>query len=499
MKKVTLIAAIVASLLVAGVAAGQGALSVPGSGWWSGEQVQNVGTSSATIQVTAYDAASTATFSANTTLAVGGSKTFVPSDFASMPSGFQGSAVVSSDQPIKAIVNVTNRQSGVNGVAGGLAAGQYQGMETGSTSLNFPIAKNNYFNKTTTFYIQNTGAAAATATATFIFAGTSYVYTTPSIGPNQMVMFTAVNATAPSGNTNGNGSLAVTSAQPLVGAVMEHFTTEAVGTVLQATRGFSSNDYDTKFFVPLVKNTYFNRFTGLQVMNVSASSVNITVTYQATTNVATGCAGGTFVDTATNVAPNASNTFVQLGTASHLPVGCLGSATVEATGNVVGVVNESYTSAYVAAGHKQEATTYSAMASKNATTKISFPLYKEDSFNKGAGLQIQNVGAVAATNVVLVFSGPTGSYTTVPQTIPAGGALNLVDVRNKAASFWSGTAMTPTALGCTATGCTANGVFGVTITSDQPIVGMANESTYPFTAPRIAQDKSNYEGFNLTP
>jgi hypothetical protein len=72
-----------------------------------------------------------------------------------------------------------------------------------------------------------------------------------------------------------------------------------------------------------------------------------------------------------------------------------------------------------------------------------------------------------------------------------------VDVRNKAASFWNGTAMTPAALGCTASGCGNNGTFSVVVTSDQPIVGLVNESTYPFTAPRILQDKNNYEGFNL--
>ena len=77
--------------------------------------------------------------------------------------------------------------------------------------------------------------------------------------------------------------------------------------------------------------------------------------------------------------------------------------------------------------------------------------------------------------------------------------MTLVDVRLKGASFWNGTAMTPAALSCTSSGCGSNGVFGVTIESNLPVVAIANESTYPFSAPRISQDKNNYEGFNLTP
>ena len=74
-------------------------------------------------------------------------------------------------------------------------------------------------------------------------------------------------------------------------------------------------------------------------------------------------------------------------------------------------------------------------------------------------------------------------------------------MRLKSTTIWEGTAMTPAALACT-TGnyvCRANGLMGVIVQSTGgSIVGMANESTYPFTSPRIQQDKNNYEGFNLS-
>jgi hypothetical protein len=77
--------------------------------------------------------------------------------------------------------------------------------------------------------------------------------------------------------------------------------------------------------------------------------------------------------------------------------------------------------------------------------------------------------------------------------------MTFVDVRTKPASFWNGTAMTPAALGCDAAGCDGNGVFGITVTADQNVVAIANESPYPFAASRVYQDKNNYEGFNLVP
>jgi hypothetical protein len=313
----------------------------------------------------------------------------------------------------------------------------------------------------------------------------------------------ASNVAPPSGN-GVVGSLSVTSGQPMAGVVLEYVGGENPATVVQATRGFASAEAGTSVYAPIIKNNFFNRFTGVQVQNVSGGAINITVTYTAIAGGA--CPGGSFVDNATAVAAGASATFVQGTGSSSVPAGCLASATIVGTGNVLAIVNEAYTAGFLAAnpGRAQEATTYHGIPSSSTTTKISVPLFKEDSFNKGTGLQVQNVGGSAA-NVVLTFTGPTGTYTSVSQSIPAGSSMTFIDVRKKPAGFWSGTAMTPAALGCTGTGgeagniCGSNGVFGVIVTADQPIAAIANESTYPNTAPRISQDKNNYEGFNLVP
>lgn len=489
MKKIVTYLVLIAVLVSATVAFAQTGL--PGSGWWSGEQIQNVGSSDANVTVVAYDMSSSNTYTANATVSSGAAYTFTPNDFASMPDGFQGSAVVSADQPIKAIVNVTNRQSGSLGVAGGKAAAQYQGIDGSmvDTTLYFPLVKGDHYGKTTTFYIQNAGTSAATATATFTMRnGDTHVYTTPSIGPNQMVAFSVFDAGtySPSSNDGRVGGLVVTSSQPLAGTVLEHYTTESPATIAQGTRGFTSADFDTKAYAPVIKNSRFNRFTGIQVQNVSGGDVDITVTYAGT---AGACAGNTYTDSVTGVADGTSHTFVQLPGQTNLPSDCTASATIEATGNIVAIVNEAYVSSYVSAGNDQRAVTSSAIPASSATTKISVPLFKDDRFEKRTGLQIQNVGSAQATNIVATFVCSGGaSFTAVskPQTVDAGAAVLFYHPSTQGSMFEAANPFASDNVNCS-----------VTVTADQPVVAIANESVTPGAA--LAQDNNNYEGFNLTP
>ncbi len=152
-------------------------------------------------------------------------------------------------------------------------------------------------------------------------------------------------------------------------------------------------------------------------------------------------------------------------------------------------------------GQADEVTAYNAIPSGSSTTKLSVPLFKEDSYSKGTAISIQNVSQVDAANIVITLTGPTGTYKSKPISIDPNSAYVAFDLRLKPSTFWDGTALNPTVLGCdnSTRGCGANGVFSVIVTSDQYIVGVANESTYPIEKPLINQDKSNYEAFNLTP
>jgi hypothetical protein len=500
MKKasVSVIVSILAIVLLMGTALAAPS-DLPGSGWWSGETIQNVGTDQAQIDITAYDSASSNTYSTSDTIDSGANKTYLPNSFTGMPAGFQGSAVVSSNSDIRAIVNITNRYATIGSDTFGdpstpsAAAGQYQGINEPDTTLVFPLIKNNSFTKTTSLYVQNAGSAAATAQVVFYMAAGTYTYTTPSISPGAMAVVNPSVTGMPDGNT-AKGSAVVSSAQPLAGTSLEYIQGEANATVVQATRGFTPADYDTKLYAPTNKNNRAGRFTGLQVQNVSSGAIDVTVNY---VGVGGTCVGKTFSDSHSGLAAGASWTFP----ASALDDNCNASATVTGTGDIVGIVNESYTSAFLISNptRHQEATVYFGSPAGKASDFISLPLFKEDANSKGTGLSVQNVGSGDA-HVTLTFANSVGTFTTVVQTIGAGSAQVFLDVRNQPASFWNGTAMTPALLGCTnsTSGCGAKGNFAVLVSSDQPVVAIANESTYPVTAPRISQDKSNYEGFNLS-
>jgi len=483
MKGLTLtLTALVIAALAINVVLAQGTL--PGSGWWTGEQVQNVGDARANVVITVYDKNTSQTWTATRQIDPGASYTFTPFDTELSNMAAQGSAIVSADQPIKAIVNVTNVKAGSFGQEGGKAAAQYQGVDASATSttLLFPLVKGDYYGNTTSFYVQNAGSAAATAQAVFkMRTGAVYTYTTPSIGPGQMVVFSIYDAGyTPPANPDGRvGSLIVTSAQPLAGVSLEHKTVENPATLLQGTRGFTSADYDTKAYAPVIKHQWYGRFTGIQVQNPGTSDITVTVTYKGTSGT---CNGRTYTESH-SVPAGGAYTFVQFAGYTPLEPPCLASATIEGTGEFVALVNEGALSGYTPAG-----ITYSAIPNKSATTKVSAPLFKDNYYNNTSGLQIQNVGTARATNVVATFKCTTvggSSFTAVsqPRAIDPGAAYLFFRPSTMAGVFTSSNPFVSDRVNC-----------AVTVTGDQPIVVIVNEMGWG-----VSMDDNNYEGFNLTP
>jgi hypothetical protein len=455
---------------------------LPGTGYWFGATHQNVGDGPATIAVTAYDSATSATYTYTpAALAAGASINVGPNEIPGLPAGFIGSIVTSSDQPLVALVNVTNRPAAGFGDPNGLAAAIYSGVDgaNASTSLSFPLAKHNHFNKTTTFYLQNAGTAAATIDVTFSFNGTEYDYTSPSINPGQMVAVDPGMTTPPVPSGNGNvGAMSLTSAQPIAGAMLEHEHSASVGTVLQGSSGFAPNELGQTVYCPTIKKSHFGRTSGLQVQNAHNAAQDITVTYVGTS--------GTFVSTVNGVAPGASVTFIN---DPAITSGTLFSAEVEGSaGPVAAIVNESE---LPLVNQNQTSSTYNCQAASTASTTLSYPAYKENRFGRTTALQIQNVGSAAANNVVLTFTDNNGAVrTTNAQTIAAGASSVYVCVSANA-GLWNGTAL-------------ASGTLsGVIVTSDQPIIAVANEASWTSTSPCTPNngagsfDKATSNSFNL--
>jgi hypothetical protein len=319
-----------------------------------------------------------------------------------------------------------------------------------------------------------------------------HTYTTPLIGPNQMVVFSLFDTTtySPVVNDDRVGGMTITAGQPLAGVVLEHFTTENPATVLQGTRGFTSANFDTTAYAPVIKHDRFGRFTGIQVQNVDSVPISVTVLYKGTAGL---CAGNTYTDTQTNILPNDSHTFVQFEGRTDLIPDCTATATINGTGNIVAIANESYRSDSIPASG-QAAVTSSTIPDRATTTRISAPLFKDDRFSKRTGLQIQNVSATSDANVVATFRCSGGaSFTAIStvQTITPGSAVLFhTPSDDNATQFTSSNPFVAPNVNCAVT----------VVSADERIVAIGNESITPLSqGGTIDMDNNNYEGFNLAP
>lgn len=446
--------------------------NLPGGGWESGQQVQNVSTSnSAIVVMTPYGTDGTSFTCDDQTLAPGASFTWLPDNCAT-PDGFQGSAVVSSDQPIVAVVNVNNRTVGA-------AAGQYTGTDGGdvSNSIVFPLVKNDHVGRTTTFYVQNASSTTNNIAATFNVNGVAYPQNFNNVPANAMVVINPSDAGVPSG-TGNVGSLSVTGTQPLAGSSLEHETTAAVGQNLQASRAFTPSDYDNTLYCPLARRNFgpLDTTTGLQVQNVGAGPQDITISYSVVAGPGAGGTVGPF--TATNVAVGASANFLA---SDHLQPGALASITVTGSDSLAAIINDR-----ADAPTPRRFTTYACFGASGTSTTVSLPLVKEDFFNNTTGIQVQNVGNAAAS-FTLTYQTHNGDTVVVSHTdnVAVGGSKTFYRIGS------GGTTNLTVSSGSLANLNTT--VNGVVITSDQPIVAIANESNYTGSG---VQDTKNYEGFN---
>jgi hypothetical protein len=469
-----------------------------GTSWSTGIQIQNVGTGTAAIVMTGYDASGAATYTDSTTgAAVPSGSSVNYTTFPSSQSTFNGAAVVSSDQPIVAIVNINN------GGAGGYAAAQYQGVSSNqtSTTVRFPLVKNNFGSKCTTFFVQNAGSSAAKIYATY--SNGSVWNSGTNVDPGDMVTIDPASAT-PAVPGTAPYALTVTSTQSLAGTVAEAFCTNA--TLMQSTRGFGDSDGDDTLLAPIYKYAFGSRSTGLQVQNIGGSAADVYVSYAhaSLSSCQPTCAAYTQYQLSVPAGKSVTffkNTIIAAAgggstgsTGTALPTASLASATVTSTGTIVAIVSESF-DALPAGFLRNTATTYSAQPVSAAAAKLAVPLTKEVFSNKTTGIQIQNAGSITATVVVTynLNAGAVacqGTYVLNSLSIAAGSSATLFKLSSAAApagATWSG-ANTIKA------GCFGSAV--IQSTNGQPLVAIVNEADINPTI-SARQDNKNYEAFPI--
>ncbi len=428
MKRILLFLAILAMLAVPMTAS-----AATGVTYTSGVQLQNLSpTTTANIVVDFYDQNGVIQGSMSDTIPANSSKTYFP--LSSVPEGFNGSAIVSSDQQVAAITNVlgNNAQRGDS----------YAGFSAGGNTVNVPLLFKSTYGNDTWLNVQNVGGGDAAVTVNY----KGYAIANPNVpvtctdGPVTIKAGAAhtfdQNATAclPAGFV---GAAMISSpAQPIAAVVMEVGTTN-----LMAYSGVSSTDASQFPVMPLILSNAYGNFTGVQIMNVGTLDTNVTVTY-------TG--GATTCQETHQVVAGKSATF-----GYPMPASCgagmfVGAGKVTAnTGsqNLVAIVN------HVRTGYAN-ASSYNAFNPAKATAHVSFPLIMDRIYGLYTGISVVNMGT-QPTNVLCTFA--NSSHTVTANNLAPGAAV--LEVQNGlVASGYVGSAT-----------CTASG-------GDALIAGIADEN-----------------------
>jgi hypothetical protein len=431
MKKVLLLA-LVLSLIVVGSVYAQGIT------YNTGFQVQNLGTGTATITITYYNQDGTIAATQSDSIPAGGSKTYFGG---TMPvaDGFNGSVVISSDQPVAAIANELG-----NGNAYGAS---YAGFDAGSTEVNLPLIMRNNGGFNTWFNVQNAGTADANVTVTYTPGAHGNAATqTATIKPG--AAYTFDQATFAALGSRFVGSAKVTSNQPVVA------TCNQVGpTTLLAYDGFTAGATTLAF--PLINQNNAGYVTGVQIMNIGSASTNVTVSY-------TPSVAGTPTTETQSIPAGGSVTFAL----RHITERFVGSAQVTAntaSQPLVAVVNQLNSGA-------NKGASYGAFNPAVAMDKVSFPLVMANNGGYYTATTVQNVGTTS-TNVTITYS---GSSLTESKTLAAGESWPVSQLSHHGSARYVGSAT-------------------ITATGGGKIIGICNELN-----PTIGGDAFLvYEGFSF--
>jgi hypothetical protein len=397
MKKISL-ALVLALLAAAFLVPAASAQSIT---WTSGFQVQNLSSSTASIVVSYYNQDGTKNISdVADTIPAMSSKTYYPIN---ANPGFNGSVVVSSDQPVVAIANTLGNSPQY--------AASTESFSEGSNSVKLPLimrANSGYY---TWFNVQNAGSSDASVTVQYVPGSAGSPYTAPAVSIKPGAAATFNQRDLASLGAKFIGSAVVTSNQPIVATVMQ------VGETFKNMLGYNGfTGGSTEVSLPLVMANNSGYYTGIQVQNVGTASTTCTIDYGA--NI-----GGTFapVDDTATLAANESATFIQAsgqwGSNKYI-----GSATITCGEPAVAIVNQVKLTG-VAVG-----TAYNGFAAADATNKVSAPLIMANNNGYYTGIQVMNVGTSPVNITVDYGTNTAGTYNPPNETatIQPGNSYNSI-------------------------------------------------------------------------
>ena len=371
------------------------------SNYDSGFQIQNLADEEAAIVIEFYNPDGTTDAVVEDTIAANGSNTYYP--LTDVSDGFEGSVVISSDQPVAAIANVLGDGDGSS----------YSGFDGGAESAFLPLTYKNYANDIDSWFnVQNAGSSPTDVEVTYADTGCTETATIP---PNAAVTFDQANNTCLPDDFVGSATV-----ESLDGGTIVATALQVAPNGLFAYNGFTSTSANP--VMPLTTSNHVGIHTGTQIQNTGDTATEVTVTY-----TPAGGQPGTACTETKSIDPQVSETFTLYAfslngpTTSTCAFGDAFVGAMEVTGNtedqpLVAVVNQT--------DFGNNGSSYNSFDPAAGTASVVLPLI-QDAFNIFTGFNIMNVGSSAT--VVCDFSDLDASYNATA-TLNTGEVMNEVQL-----------------------------------------------------------------------
>ena len=445
------------------------AFAAPAGRWITDFTLYNLSNTDANISITRYNgfttggATDTGTNVKSDTIAHNGSLYYNPANDPNFPSGFNGSIVVSSSQPVAGTVTVANDLTG-----SGYASDAYSAVASPAPTQYLPIIMGKYSVWNTRISIQNAGNASTPAPADvtihYVGAGAPPDDTIKGLPLNQTFQLDQY-TNANMNNFNGSAVVSSTNGQNLAVVVEEYRTT---GGMLVMYNGTSQAD--TTVYIPgYINQGAWN--TDFTIVNTTGNNANVTINFTGGTQVK-GVVPGNNSVYINNALPDSSwsGTFP-----SAAGSGYYGAATITSTQNIVVAYNIANTAR---GGAGNLGIGYLGFPSSQASTSVVVPLI-ENVYSTGWGttFSVQSVEGTPA-NLSMAYSGNK-----TPLCNPC--TYNM-GANESAHTFVQGAN----------DHVPAGFIGGVSITSDKPIVVIADQNNIVSPSYRLGDAAAGFIGFD---
>lgn len=377
-------------------------------------RVQNLGTAAATCELVFYDSGGTEAYSSSLpSIPVGQSAYVYVPDLAGLTDG-QYAGVVSCDQEVAAVVNISDPDSGAS----------YSGVSDPADTLYAPGIYDNYYNYYSNVVVQNASGSSNDITLEIYEPGnTTPVYANTKTAPvNGFVAWEQEGLAELDQNKFYSAKISGTGD---VAAIVNIYGKGPYENQLYSYNPFASGS--TTAYAPVIMDDYYGYNTALVIQNMGSSSANVTITYS----------DGT-VKTST-IAPGAADSRYTPG--EGLTTNFTG-AKVTSDQPIVLLVNEST--------DKNRAASYTGFA--EGSTSVQAPIVMRRYYKYNTSVTCQNIGT-SATTMSISYGGISGSTTSA--SVPVNGTALFYQPSDPLLS---------------------DGFIGsATVTASQPIVCVVNE------------------------